>query len=176
MMFTETGLPGVYLIDVEKRSDDRGFFARAFCADEFVKHGLESSFVQANLSGNNKKFTLRGMHMQAGEHGEVKLVRCTHGAIFDVAVDLRKNSPTFGRWVGAELTRENRRMLYIPKGFAHGYQTLCDDTDVFYLVSAAYAPQSECGARWDDPLFAIDWPEKTSAILSDKDRNWPLQD
>lgn len=174
MIITPIHVDGAYLIELNKLSDERGFFARAFCSNEFSDQGLKTNFVQANLSGNNQKNTVRGLHMQKEPHSEVKLVRCIRGAIFDAFVDLRPNSPTFGKWAGAELTQDNRKMLYIPEGCAHGYQTLCDDTEVMYMVSAFYHAESERGYRWDDPSFGIDWPEKQQAILSEKDKAWPL--
>ncbi len=175
MIFTETNVAGAFLIELNKLNDDRGFFARAFCTEEFADHGLETVFVQSNISRNLKKNTLRGMHMQVAPYGEVKVVRCTRGAVFDCFVDLRPESPTYLQWAGAELTEDNHRMLYIPKGCAHGYQTLCDEAEVMYLVSTAYHPDSERGYRWNDPAFGIDWPEKENLMISDKDRNWPLQ-
>ena len=174
MTFTETDVAGAYIIDCNKLTDSRGFFARAFCTEEFAQHGLETRLVQANISLNHEKFTVRGMHMQAEPHGEVKLVRCTRGAIFDAMVDLRPDSPTYGKWAGAELTADNHRMLYIPKGCAHGYQTLVDDSEVFYLVTEGYNPGSERGFRWNDPAFGIQWPETAQAHLSDKDSAWAL--
>lgn len=172
MKFTESSLPGCYVIDIEPHRDDRGFFARAWCRNEFEAVGLNGALCQANLSFNAAEGTLRGMHYQLEPHGEAKLVRCTRGAIFDVAVDLRSDSPTFGQWFGAELSEENRRMLYVPESFAHGFQTLCDDTEVYYLVSEFYTPGAERGARYDDPAFGIEWPREVTAI-SEKDSSWP---
>ena len=174
MIFTETAIPGAWIVDCKKLSDPRGFFARAFCAEEFAQHGLESAFVQANLSGNKLRHTVRGMHMQAEPYGEVKVVRCTRGAVFDVFIDMRPESPSYLKWFGAELTQDSHRMLYIPKGCAHGYQTLCDDSEVFYLVSTPYQPSSERGIRWNDPFVGIEWPEMNHAVISDKDSGWPL--
>jgi len=169
MIFTPTQVEGVVIIDVEPRRDDRGFFARAFCAKEFEAQGLKSNFVQANMSFNPHLGTLRGMHWQAAPHEEVKVVRCTRGVIFDVAVDVRPVSPTFGKWTGVELSADNARALYIPEGCAHGYLTLTPDAEVHYLVSAFYAPAHERGARWDDPFFAITWPDTPSRIVSPRD-------
>ena len=173
MIFTPTELDGAYLIDLERREDDRGFFARAWCERELAEHGLSTRIEQCNVSFNHSRSTLRGLHYQSAPHAEVKLVRCTRGAIYDVIVDLRPDSPTWKRWIGVELDEENRRMLYVPEGFAHGYQTLVDGTETFYQVSASYAPDAEGGVRWDDPAFAIEWPDPEGALLSDKDRSWP---
>lgn len=168
MLFTETPLAGAYLIQLEKRGDDRGFFARAFCEREFAAHRLESRFVQVNNSLSAQRGTLRGMHYQLAPKAETKLVRCIRGGLFDVILDLRADSPTFGQSFGAELTAENRAMMYVPKGFAHGFVTLQDHTEAFYFVDEFYAPEHERGVRWDDPKFKIDWPE-APAVLSDKD-------
>ena len=173
MTFTETDLPGAFVVDLEPRQDDRGFFARAWCETEFAEHGLSTVVAQCNVSFSRKKGTLRGLHYQVAPHAEVKLVRCLRGALYDVIVDLRPASPTYRRWLGVELTAENRRMLYVPEGFAHGFQTLADDTEAFYQVSAAYAPDAERGVRWDDPAFAIEWPDAEGALMSEKDRSWP---
>ena len=173
MRFTETELPGAYLIDLQRREDDRGFFARAWCEDELAAHGLDTRVSQCNVSFNERRGTLRGLHYQVAPHAEVKIVRCTRGAIFDVIVDLRPESETYRRWLGVELNEENRRMLYVPEGFAHGYLTLADATETFYQVSVPYAPDAERGARWDDPAFGIDWPQTEGLVMSDKDRAWP---
>jgi len=173
MIFTETELPGAYVLDLERREDDRGFFARAWCMNELGDHGLVTRIVQANVSFNNRKGTLRGMHMQVAPHAEVKVIRATRGSVLDVIVDLRPDSPTFKRWTGVELSAANGRALYVPEGFAHGYQTLEDDTETFYLVSEFYAPDAERGLRWDDPALGIEWPDPENAILSDKDASWP---
>jgi dTDP-4-dehydrorhamnose 3,5-epimerase len=170
MIFTETPLPGAYLIDLEKRGDDRGFFARAFCENEFAAHGLAPRFVQVNNSLSAGKGTLRGMHYQLAPRAETKLVRCIRGALYDLILDLRPDSPTFGRSFGAELTAENRRMMYVPKGFAHGFITLADDTEAFYFADEFYAPDRERGVRWNDPRFDLQWPIPP-AVLSDKDAN-----
>ena len=173
MIFTPTELDGAYVVDIEPREDERGFFARAWAREEFAGHGLSTEVVQANIAFNRRKGTLRGMHFQRDPHAEVKLVRCTRGAFYDVVVDLRASSPTHTRWIGVEITAENRRMLYVPEGFAHGYQTLADDTEAYYHVSAAYAPEAEGGVRWDDPAFGIEWPDPAPPVMSEKDRTWP---
>jgi dTDP-4-dehydrorhamnose 3,5-epimerase len=170
MRFRETPLPGSYLIDLEKREDERGFFARFFCQQEFGEHGLETSFVQINNSLSRDRGTLRGMHYQLEPAAEVKLVRVVRGSLWDVALDLRPDSATFGRWFAAELTAHNRRMMYIPRGFAHGFITLESDTEALYLVSAFYDPELERGVRWDDPRFGIEWPAEPS-VISEKDRS-----
>jgi dTDP-4-dehydrorhamnose 3,5-epimerase len=169
MIFTETPLRGAYLVDIEKRGDERGFFARAFCEKEFGAHELATRFVQANDSLSAQRGTLRGMHYQLPPKAETKLVRCIRGALHDVILDLRKGSPTFGKSFGAELSAENRRMMYVPKGFAHGFITLADDTEAFYLVDESYGPEQERGLRWNDPRFDIRWPI-APVVLSDKDR------
>jgi dTDP-4-dehydrorhamnose 3,5-epimerase len=173
MHFNETRLPGAYLVEPEPIADERGFFARAWCQKEFQAHDLTDQFVQCNLAYNRSRGTLRGLHFQRSPHREVKVVRCTMGRIFDVIVDLRPQSPTHRHWAGYELSAENRKMLYIPKGFAHGYVTLSDHSEIYYQVSAFYAPQSEGGVRWNDPAFGIKWPEITPLIISSKDRKWP---
>lgn len=158
MIFTETKLKGAFIIDVEPREDERGFFARSWCEDEFRRHGLNSRLVQCNISFNNKRGTLRGIHYQAAPFPEAKLVRCTMGAIYDVIIDLRADSPTFKQWISVELTAENRRALYIPEDFAHGFQTLMDHTEVFYQMSEFYHPECARGVRWDDLAFGVEWP------------------
>jgi dTDP-4-dehydrorhamnose 3,5-epimerase len=173
LIFHQLKLAGAYRIDLEPREDERGFFARAWCQKEFAEHGLETRIVQSNLSYNRYKGTLRGMHYQAPPHEEVKLVRCIRGSIFDVIIDLRPDSPTYLQWVGVELTAANRQMLYVPRGFAHGFQTLEDDTEVFYHVSEFYHPQAERGVRWNDPRFGIAWPAVEKRIISTKDQSWP---
>lgn len=172
MIFNETPLHGAYTIDLEKRGDDRGWFARAFCEREFAEHGLETRFVQMNNSYNPKRGVLRGMHFQRPPHAEVKVVRCVRGALFDFIVDLRASSPTYRQWFGAELSADNRRCMYVPRGFGHGFVTLSDDVEAMYLVSAFYAPQSEGGVRYDDPALNI---ELTTAVteISEKDLAWP---
>jgi dTDP-4-dehydrorhamnose 3,5-epimerase len=169
MQFIPTPLAGAYLIDLEKRGDDRGFFARAFCEQEFAAQKLVSRFVQVNNSLSAFKGTLRGMHYQLAPKAETKLVRCIRGALWDVILDLRAESPTFGQYFGAELSAENRRMMYVPKGFAHGFITLQDDTEAFYFVDEFYSPEQERGLRWNDPRFGIKWPAEP-VVLSDKDR------
>jgi dTDP-4-dehydrorhamnose 3,5-epimerase len=170
MIFTETPIPGAFLIDLEKRGDDRGFFARAFCEKEFAAHQLVTQFVQVNNSLSAQKGTLRGMHYQLAPQAETKVVRCIRGALYDLILDLRQGSPTFGQSFGAELTAENRRMMYVPKGFAHGFITLADDTEAFYFVDEVYAPDCERGIRWNDPRFHLAWPIAPVG-LSDKDAN-----
>jgi dTDP-4-dehydrorhamnose 3,5-epimerase len=172
MVFAETKLKGAFIIKPERLEDGRGFFARAWCQREFEVHGLDSRLAQCNISFNRRKGTLRGMHYQAVPCEEAKLVRCTMGAIYDVILDLRPDSPTFKRWVPVELTADNHCMLYIPKGLAHGFQTLVDNTEVFYQMSEFYQPTSARGVRWDDPAFEIEWP-LPDPIMSDKDRSYP---
>jgi dTDP-4-dehydrorhamnose 3,5-epimerase len=172
MIFRETKLQDAFIIEMEPIRDDRGFFARAWCQKEFEAHSLISNFVQANVTFSPKRGTLRGLHYQIAPHEEVKLVRCTRGAIYDVIIDLRPESPTCKQWLGTELTADNRKMIYIPGGFAHGYQILMDDTEVFYQVGQSYAPEYERGIRWDDPAFGIEWPIDVQ-VISDKDQSWP---
>jgi dTDP-4-dehydrorhamnose 3,5-epimerase len=173
MLFSETHLAGAYIIDIEPRKDDRGFFARSWCMDEFKKHNLNPNLVQCNISFSRLCGTLRGMHYQVPPYQETKLVRCNKGAVYDVIIDLRPNSESFKKWLTVELSAENYRALFVPQGFAHGYQTLTDDTEVFYQVSEFYHPEAERGIRWDDPGFGIKWPIAVSAI-SDKDKAYPL--
>lgn len=172
MKFAEAALPGVYFIDIEPLEDERGFFARVWCRDELERKSLASDLAQMSLSFNRRKGTLRGMHYQAAPHEEVKLVRCTRGAIYDVLLDLRRDSPTFRQWISAKLTAENRRTLYVPKGIAHGFQTLADDTEILYQISEFHHPESARGVRWDDPAFEIDWPDRRP-ILSERDVSYP---
>lgn len=172
MHFKPTRLPGVYLIEPERLADERGFFARTWCVQEFAAHGLDSRLAQCSVSFNKKKGTLRGMHYQTAPHEEAKLVRCTQGAIYDVALDLRPESPTHKDWVAVELTAENRWMLYLPRGCAHGFQTLTDDAEVFYQISELYHPECSSGVRWDDLAFDIRWPAPPSVIAA-KDRGYP---
>ena len=172
MIFTQTPLPGAYLLDLEKRGDDRGFFARAFCEREFGEHDLVTRFVQVNNSLSAVKGTLRGMHYQLGPKAETKVVRCIRGGLYDVILDLRRGSPTFGESFGAELTAENRRMMYVPKGFAHGFITLTEQTEAFYFADEFYAPDLERGIRWNDPKFGLSWPS-SPAVLSEKDASHP---
>lgn len=173
MTFTETEIEGAYLVDLAPFEDERGFFAYTFQKDEFAARGLASEFVECYVSFNRRAGTLRGLHWQAAPHGQAKLVRCTRGSIFDVGVDLRPDSPTFRRWVGVELSAANRRMLYLPADLAHGFQTLEDETEVFYQSSSAYAPKAYSGARWDDPAFGIEWPGADFRVMADRDRNYP---
>ncbi len=172
MIFIETKLKGAFLIEAKREHDERGFFARTFCQEEFNAHGLNPRLVQCNISFNKKKGTLRGMHYQAAPYEEAKLVRCTMGAIYNVIIDLRAGSPTFKQWLAVELTAENRRLLYVPEGFVHGFQTLEDNTEVFYQMSEFYHPECARGMKWDDPAFGIEWPIP-NLILSDRDRSFP---
>lgn len=172
IVFTETPLRDAYLIELERREDERGFFARTFCANEFADHGLTPVTAQGNVSFNHRSATLRGMHYQVAPAEEAKLVRCTRGAIYDVIIDLRPESATYMEHFGTGLSAENRTALYVPELFAHGYQTLEDDTEVIYQVSAFYAPGHEHGLRHDDPAFGIEWPLPVS-VISEKDRSWP---
>lgn len=173
MTFRETAIPGSYIINIERYADDRGFFARGYCEREFKNQGITFNIVQANIGYSKNKYTLRGLHYQVEPHREAKLVRCTKGGLFDVIVDLRTESPTYKEWVGVELTEKNHTMFYVPEGCAHGYQTLEDNTEVFYMVSSFYAPDYERGIRWDDPTFNIEWVETDDKIISEKDRQWP---
>jgi dTDP-4-dehydrorhamnose 3,5-epimerase len=173
MIFTETHLPGAFIIDLEPRGDDRGFFARAFCRREFEAHGLKPDIAQTNISFNRRKGTLRGLHFQFPPAAETKLVRCSRGAIVDVIVDLRPESPTYLQHVAVELTAENRRALFVPERFAHAYQVLEDDTETTYYVGEFYTPSLESGLRFDDPRLGIAWPLEP-ADMSPKDRSWPL--
>jgi dTDP-4-dehydrorhamnose 3,5-epimerase len=171
MRFIQTNLKGAYILEPEKFEDERGFFARTWCQQEFTDLGLDAELVQCSISFNKKKGTLRGMHWQLPPYAETKLVRCTKGAIYDVIVDLRENSPTFLQWIAAELTAENRTALYVPKGFAHGFQTLEDNTEVLYQISEFYAPDYARGFRWNDPTFQINWPLEVS-VISIKDKEY----
>ncbi len=158
MLLHETKLKGAFIIEPERLEDERGFFARTWCKREFEAHGLNQNLVQCNISFNKKKTTMRGMHYQVAPHKETKLVRCTKGAIYDVIIDLRPDSHTFKQWISVELTSENRKMIYIPEDFAHGFLTLEDNTEVFYQMSEFYAPECARGVRWNDPAFSIKWP------------------
>jgi dTDP-4-dehydrorhamnose 3,5-epimerase len=169
MKFTETPLQGAFIIDLEKRGDDRGFFARFFCEREYQQHGLNHKIVQANTSFSRYRGTLRGMHYQLAPKGEDKIVRCLKGSLLDVIIDLRPDSPTFLKHFRIELTAESRTMLYVPKGFAHGFLTLEDHTEAFYLVTEFYSPEHERGVRYNDPKFGIQWPLEP-AVISDKDK------
>lgn len=171
MIFNETELNDAFVIDLNKLGDERGFFARAFCVNEFKEYGIEFSVAQANVSYNRYKHTLRGMHYQEEPYGEAKLVRCTKGAIWDAIIDVRPDSSTYMQWIGVELTEQNYRMLYVPEGFAHGFITLEDETEVTYQVSEFYTPGAEKGIRWDDQAFNIDWPVDPK-IMSEKDKTW----
>lgn len=172
MFFTETKLPGAYLLALQKREDERGFFARSWCQQEFADHDLVTCMVQGNVSYNRQAGTLRGLHYQVAPYGEVKVVRCTRGALYDVIVDLRVASPTYKEWLGVELTADNYQMLYVPAGFAHGFITLAPETEATYQVSQFYTPGAERGLRYDDPAFAIEWPTPVQ-VISDKDQSWP---
>jgi dTDP-4-dehydrorhamnose 3,5-epimerase len=169
MKFLSTPVSGAFIIELEKKDDGRGFFARLYCRNEFKRAGLEQSYVQINNSLSVQKGTLRGLHYQVEPHGEAKVVRCISGELWDVIVDLRSNSASFGQWFGAELTATNRQMLYVPKGCAHGFITLDDNTEILYLVSSFYAAEAERGVRWNDPFFAIKWPIAPT-VISEKDR------
>ena len=172
MIFTETKLAGAFVIEPERLEDMRGFFAMNWSEREFRERSLVSQFVESNISFSQKSGTLRGMHYQASPHGQVKLVRCTMGAIYDAIIDLRPASPTFKQWTSIELTAQNRLMLYVPVDFAHGFQTLADNTEVTYQMSSTYHPQSSCGVRWNDPAFNITWPEAERIIIA-RDREYP---
>jgi dTDP-4-dehydrorhamnose 3,5-epimerase len=173
MIATKTPVEGVFVLDIERREDDRGFFARTFDEDALRALGLEARVLQASVAFNPKRGTLRGMHLQCAPHGETKIVRCTRGAIHDVALDLRPESPTFKRWFATELDEDNRRALYIPKGCAHGVLTLRDDTEVLYLIADPYVAEAATGVRWDDPAFGILWPI-APIVISERDRTYPF--
>ncbi len=172
MRFVATRLPGVTRIEVEPREDERGFFARLWCQREFAQHGLDVDWVQCNVAFNKAAGTLRGLHYQAAPHAEAKLVRCTQGAIYDVVVDLRPESPTFRQYTSAVLTAQNHHQLFIPAGLAHGFLTLADDSEAFYLMSAFYAPEAARGVRWDDPAFAVEWPAPVR-VIAPRDQGYP---
>ena len=172
MIFQETKLEGAFIIDPERQEDERGFFARTWCQQEFKAHGLNPHLVQCSISFNQKRGTLRGMHYQVPPYQEAKLVRCTMGAIYDVIIDLRPSSITFKHWVGVELSSENHRMLYVPEGFAHGFQTLVDTSEVFYQISEFFHPECIMGVRWNDPAFKIEWP-LVPTVLSVGDDSFP---
>ena len=173
MIFTQLSLQGAYIVDIEPREDERGHFARSFCTEEFARSGLKNGVAQCNISFNRRKGTLRGMHFQAPPKAEAKLVRCTRGRVHDVIVDLRDGSPTFARWVAVELSEGNSRMVYVPEGFAHGFQTLVDNSEVFYQMFESYSPEHARGIRWDDPAVGILWPLH-DPIVSERDRMFPL--
>jgi dTDP-4-dehydrorhamnose 3,5-epimerase len=172
LIFTETKRAGAFVIEMERRADERGFFARTFCRQEFEAHGLNPEVVQCNVSFNKRKGTLRGMHYQAAPFAEAKLVRCTSGSIYDVIIDLRPSSATFKKYFAVELSAENGRMLYIPEDFAHGFQTLQEDTEVFYQMAQRYSAEQARGVRWNDPAFGIEWPEGERIII-ERDKNYP---
>ncbi len=173
MIFTPAQLPGLWIIDLEKREDERGFLARTYCEREFAAHGLNTRWPQCNLTLTRRRGCLRGLHFQADPHPEIKLIRCAAGVIFDVLVDVRRGSPTFGQWQAFELSAASGRMLYVPGGFAHGFQCLTDHCEVFYQMSEFYYPELARGVRWDDPQLAIPWPI-SEPTLSERDRQWPF--
>jgi len=173
MIFTETKISGAFIIEPEKLEDNRGFFLRSWCKKEFDAHGLESNFVQFNISSSKKAGTLRGMHYQIAPHQETKLIRCTKGLLYEVIIDLRPESSSYMQWFGVELNAEMYQMLYIPAGLANGFLTLKNDTEVFYPATHFYCAESERGIRWDDPSFGIEWPKTDALIISEKDKNWP---
>jgi dTDP-4-dehydrorhamnose 3,5-epimerase len=172
VIFTPTPLAGAVLLELERKTDERGFFARTWCREEFIAQGLDPALAQCSVSFNHRRGTLRGLHLQAAPHAETKLVRCTRGAVWDVIVDLRPQSSTFRQHFAAVLSAEEGSALYIPPGMAHGFQTLEDATEVFYQISVPYAPESARGYRWNDPAFGIPWPEPVTSI-SERDREWP---
>ena len=171
MEFKETNLKGAWVLRLKKIEDERGYFARGWCREEFMQHGLNAQMVQLNVGFSNRRGTMRGLHYQLAPHTEAKFIRCTRGAIYDVIIDLREGSPTLGRWYGVELTPDSGLMLYAPEGFAHGYQTLLDDSEMYYMTSAMYAPAAARGVRYNDPAFAITWPLAVSTISS-ADSSW----
>jgi dTDP-4-dehydrorhamnose 3,5-epimerase len=173
MRLTGTEVEGVTVVEIERISDDRGFFARVWCQDEFAQHGIEKEWAQANVGRSTRAGTLRGMHYQRAPHEEAKLVRCTRGSVYDVALDLRPTSPSYLRWVGVTLGADDHTMLYIPEGCAHGYQSLADDSEIVYFTSAPYAPNAATGARYDDPAFGIEWPLDVD-VISEQDAGWAL--
>jgi len=173
MKFTESRIPGAWIIDVTETHDDRGFFAMTWLPGEFTRRGLDPSLAQCNLAWNHKRGTLRGMHFQNAPHQQVKIIRCTRGALLDVIVDLRPDSPAYRQWEAVELSADNRRMFYIPKGIAHGYITLTDEVEAYYHASTPWAPLAESGVRWNDPAFGIKWPFDP-VMISEKDAKWPL--
>jgi len=173
MKFIEKDISGVFEVKIEPHNDERGFFSRIWCKKEFEQYNLETEIVQCNIAYNKKKGIVRGMHYQKGENAEVKVVSCISGSVYDVVIDLRKNSATFGKWLGCKLSADEHNALYIPKGFAHGYQTLTQDATLSYMVSSFYAPDSEDGVRYNDPKFAIKWPLQITGV-SEKDKKWQL--
>lgn len=172
MIFTKTNLEDAYILELEKKDDERGYFARTYCKDEFKENGISFTPVQANISYSKHKHTLRGMHYQIAPFEEAKLVGCIRGSIYDVIIDIREGSPTMNKWLGIEISEENKKMLFVPKGFAHGFLTLEDKTEASYLMSEFYKPGFDRGIRWDDSFYNIEWPAEAK-ILSEKDRNWP---
>lgn len=172
MIFTETNLKGAFVVEIKQLSDDRGFFGRSWCKREMEEHGLKGNVVQANTSFSKKKGTIRGFHFQKHPHEETKLIRCTKGAIYDVIIDLREESPTYLQWIGVELTEDNYKMVYVPENFAHAFITLTDNCEVYYLVTNPYTPNAEGGIRFDDPLFNVQWPVPVE-VVSDKDKSFP---
>jgi dTDP-4-dehydrorhamnose 3,5-epimerase len=176
VIVAETALPGVYTLELERYADERGFFTRVWDGELLAAAGLDARVAQQSIAFNNRGGTLRGLHFQRPPHAETKLVRCTRGAIYDVVLDIRRDSDTHLRWLGVELTEENRRTLYVPEGFAHGYQTLVDATEVWYQMSVRYAPESADGLRWNDPRLAIEWPDPPAGgrVISARDEAWPL--
>lgn len=173
MIYTPSRIPGAWIMDVEPVHDQRGFFATTWLPEELRERGMDPVLAQCNLAFNHKRGTLRGMHLQSDPHAQIKIVRATRGALLDVIVDLRPDSPAFKKWDAVELTADNRRMLYIPAGIAHGYLTLSDDTEAYYHASTPWAPSAERGVRWNDPAFGIEWPF-TPTVISSKDEAWPL--
>lgn len=173
MILKETKIKGLYIIEAELKTDERGYFSKIFCKEEFFKQGLDFDIVQANQSLTKKRGTIRGMHFQKDQKAEDKIVQCLKGSIYDVVIDLRKNSPTYGQWVSEELTENDKKMFLIPKGLAHGFQTLVNDCEVQYFMSEFYSPDYASGVRWDDPYLNIKWPLE-NPFLSEKDKNWPL--
>jgi dTDP-4-dehydrorhamnose 3,5-epimerase len=171
--FVPTELEGAYVLELEPREDERGSFARTWCRDELAEHDLVNELAQCSISRNTRAGTLRGMHFQQSPHEEAKLVRCTRGAIFDVIIDLRPSSPTHAKWIGVELEAERGTAVFVPKGFAHGFQTLVDGAEVLYMISDPYAPEAASGVRWDDSAFAIRWPYASDRTISERDLAWP---
>ena len=173
MIFTRTALEGVWILDIERHEDERGFFARTWCREELAARGLDTALAHCSISFNRRRGTLRGLHYQTGPHAEAKIVRCTRGVAYDVTLDLRLSSSTFKKWVAVELSADNRRMLYVPVGCAHGFQTLADETEMQYQISQAYAPECARGVRWNDPAFGIVWPIRNDLVMSARDRTYP---
>jgi dTDP-4-dehydrorhamnose 3,5-epimerase len=172
MIFCESKLRGVFEIEIERHIDERGFFARTWCKKEFEEHGLDSRVAQSSISFNARRGTMRGVHYQAAPNAETKIVRCTQGSVYDVVLDLRADSATFKKWIAVILSAEQRNMIYIPEGCAHGFLTLADNTEVLYQMTEFFAPESARGVRWNDPAFGITWPEKVE-VISERDRTYP---